>query len=63
MNSFADLSDGQRIDVLVGFYDINRSTAISENSLPEHVVRLLKEVGQITATRSVSPLISARSSH
>ena len=48
MNSFADLSDGQKMNVLVGFYDINRFTAISKNQPPEVVVELLKEVGQIT---------------
>jgi class 3 adenylate cyclase len=48
MNTFEDLSDGQKIDLLVGFYDINRFTAISKTQTPETVVSLLKGVGQIT---------------
>ena len=51
MNTFEDLSDGQKIDVLVGFYDINRFTAISKTQAPENVASLLKEVGQITTER------------
>jgi class 3 adenylate cyclase len=49
MNTFEHLSEGQNIDVLVGFYDINRFTAISRTQPPEEVVSLLKEVGRITA--------------
>ena len=51
MDTFENLSEGQNINVLVGFYDINRFTAISRAQPPKEVASLLKEVGRITAER------------
>ena len=51
MQTFSQLSEGQQIELLVGFYDINRFTAISRSSSPSEVVSILKEVGRITSDR------------
>ena len=51
MKTFSELSEGQQIELLVGFYDINRFTSISRSSSPSEVVSILKEVGRITSNR------------
>lgn len=45
MDSLKDLTHGKRVDVLIGWYDINRFLAVARKVSPEEVLDLIVKIG------------------